>query len=303
MIGIDGNTWLVYEGSGNYGHGLWPTPVVTIATIIAEPADWEKLPASPRLDDAKLVFREDSFDPVSRLRRGRLYQWTDGSLKEIWHFPPHPAEPNDRHSMTTDGLLHRTLYTYRPVQNIALGQSGARQLLLALGTKTAPTVWRLIAVEAIASGESMITLQARSFFGVLPELIDDAMPQTAHKDINRVIEQVSYAVFRSGAASLVDLCRAAITVVLAHWLSHSGEVPDNVHHLDVGELLKLLTKRHPGPSEHSALKAAIQLIQRFHSRGKPNEQSRYGTRPLTEEDAQLALSALGFVLQEIGWAR
>ncbi len=49
--------------------------------------------------------------------------------------------------------------------------------------------------------------------------------------------------------------------------------------------------------------SAIRLLQRFHSRGKPNEQKRYDTRPPTEEDAQLVLNALGFLLREVGWAR
>ena len=88
MIGIDSNTWLVYEGVSNYGHGVWPTPVVSIATLITGDADWEKLPSSPHLDNAKLIFREDSFDPVTRIRRGRLYQWGDGCLQQTWYFAP-----------------------------------------------------------------------------------------------------------------------------------------------------------------------------------------------------------------------
>lgn len=52
MIGIDSNTWLVYEGVSNYGHGVWPTPVVSIATLIASEADWETQPSSPHLDNA-----------------------------------------------------------------------------------------------------------------------------------------------------------------------------------------------------------------------------------------------------------
>lgn len=69
MIGIDSNTWLVYGGVSNYGDGVWPTPVMSIATLIAGEADWETPPSSPHLDNAKLIFRENSFDPVTRAVR------------------------------------------------------------------------------------------------------------------------------------------------------------------------------------------------------------------------------------------
>lgn len=303
MIGIDGNTWLVYEGVSSFGHGVWPTPVLSIVTVIKGDTDWDKLPSSCFLDDAKLIFREDSFDPVTRVRRGRLYQWQEGSLKETWHFPPHPAEPTDRHSMTNEGLLHRTLYTYRPVHNFASRFDGLTRLQLVLGTKSAPTVWSIVSVETIASGEDLITLRSRSSYGALPELIEDSIPDVAKQEVLCSLEKVADAAFRSGPVSLIDLCRAAVTVILAYWLSSTGEVPDNVAHLDVGELLKLIEKRYNNPNEHDALKSAIRLLQRCHSRGKPNEQKRYNTRPLTEEDAQLVLQALGFILRDVGWAR
>lgn len=61
---------------------VWPTPVVSIATLMASEADWETLPSSPHHDNAKLIFREDSFDPVTRVRRGHLYEWRDGALQQ-----------------------------------------------------------------------------------------------------------------------------------------------------------------------------------------------------------------------------
>ena len=79
----------------------------------------------------------------------------------------------------------------------------------------------------------------------------------------------------------------------------------NDHHLDLGDLLKAFEKQQGNGNTQppSAAGSAIRLLQRFHSRGKPNEQKRYNTRPPTEEDAQFALNALGFLLRELGWAR
>jgi hypothetical protein len=46
-----------------------------------------------------------------------------------------------------------------------------------------------------------------------------------------------------------------------------------------------------------------EIVRRLHSRGKPNEQNKHNTRTITDEDAQLALKCLWFVLVELGWAR
>lgn len=48
---------------------------------------------------------------------------------------------------------------------------------------------------------------------------------------------------------------------------------------------------------------AGRIIARLHSRAKPNEQEKRGTPAVTEDDAQLALSCVGLVLREQGWAR
>lgn len=304
MIGIDSNSWLVYEGVSNYGHGIWPTPVLAIATLITSEADWETLPTSPHLDKAKLIFREDSFEPVTRVRRGRLYEWREGGLQQTWFFSPHPAEPVAHYSMAKDGQLSRMLYTYRPAQIFASFRPSMLHAHLVLGTKSAATVWRIVSMETVASGEELVTLRARSSFGVLPELVEDHIPVGARSEVLTNLEHVADAAFRSSAVSLIDLCRATATVVLAHWLESTGDPPDKVHHLDLGALLKAFEKQQGNTDNSpSAAGSAIRLLQRFHSRGKPNEQKRYNTRPPTDEDAQLVLSALGFLLREVGWAR
>jgi len=43
------------------------------------------------------------------------------------------------------------------------------------------------------------------------------------------------------------------------------------------------------------------LIAKLHSRGKDNERAKYKTRTPDEEDADLAVQSLGFVLREFGW--
>jgi hypothetical protein len=67
---------------------------------------------------------------------------------------------------------------------------------------------------------------------------------------------------------------------------------------DLGTLAQKLEN-----SKKEVSAAAAKAIARLHSRGKPNEHERYSFRPLSEEDAEFALAAVGLLLREIGWAR
>jgi hypothetical protein len=165
------------------------------------------------------------------------------------------------------------------------------------------TVWRIVSVETVSSGEELITLHSRATFGSLPELIEDQIPSDMREEVLSALDQVADYVFRSSPVALADSCRSALTVVLSRWLAWSGDPQENLYHLDLGDLAKKLEQRYKETRDHAGLKNATRLVQIFHSRGKPNEQVKYDTRPVCESDAQLALEALGFILREIGWAR
>ncbi len=52
-----------------------------------------------------------------------------------------------------------------------------------------------------------------------------------------------------------------------------------------------------------AVTDAVNIIRILHARAKPNEQHRRGLRPITEDDAELAVRAMGFVIREFGWTK
>jgi len=45
---------------------------------------------------------------------------------------------------------------------------------------------------------------------------------------------------------------------------------------------------------------AANIVRILHAR-KPNEQERLSTRPIMEDDAELAVRAVAFMLREFGW--
>ena len=67
-IGIGDGSGFVYESTENYPWGpLWPAPVVMQASFIEIQ---DAATSMPDTQHPKLLFREDTFDPVSRIRRG-----------------------------------------------------------------------------------------------------------------------------------------------------------------------------------------------------------------------------------------
>src|SRR5687767_14798624 len=93
-IGIHESEYLVYEGhigEMGYGRAVLPSPVLTPAWIISKKGDVVDLPESATWLHT-VIFREDSFDPVTRIRRGRLFKRADGQAQPFkWQIQAHPA--------------------------------------------------------------------------------------------------------------------------------------------------------------------------------------------------------------------
>jgi hypothetical protein len=73
-LGSDQQSGLVYEGLDGPILPVVPRPIVTQARLIKCEEDWNDLPTGIPHSPMFWVFREDTFDPVTRTRRGRLYE-------------------------------------------------------------------------------------------------------------------------------------------------------------------------------------------------------------------------------------
>lgn len=121
FLGIDDSAGLVYESVGaNPDRPVMPIPMVSQAKIIAQRSDWEALPGSFRASPITWLFREDSFDPVTRTRRVRLYQAMTGASypNHQARVMPYPFEDLTRSQLGPDGRLHRPLSVYAAATNL-----------------------------------------------------------------------------------------------------------------------------------------------------------------------------------------
>lgn len=298
-LGIDQQSGLVYEGIGAANLPAVPTPSVTQAKLIEAQQDWGSLPSGLFHSPFSWVFREDSFDAVSRTRRGRLYEAISGLTQPSGQgVAPHPYEDPLGRAVGQGGRIHKSLYLYTACMSLLAKPWQGNGLTLALGTPRAASAWRIIQTEVLASGCVMVTLKSLSAFGILPDIDTALIPQQFRDSITQAIDRVLDSAFRETPISVVDHCRNALTVLLSRWLVAQGH-DQSILAKDLGNVATAIARP---PYEKTAVSWLAQLVARLHVRGKGNEVHSRNLREPIQEDAELALHALGFALREIGWA-
>jgi hypothetical protein len=317
FVGIEESSHLVFEGaSTTEGRGLWPLPFITPAIFFVgtsnKPLEGLPKPNVPLLWHSAILFREDFFDPVTRIRRGRFYR-REGEPKN-WEVSPHPAlnlgalnvyppaiEGFKQQLNASTGLLRKNdLLTF---QSFSLWQDfpdiQQHQAVVVLGTRQSPTFWRVLHIETISTGEELVTLKARASFGALPELNTDKIPKSDRGKVIDTVEKLIDNVHRAGPEAVVDDAREAVfAILLARLRQEEGceVLPDDLANC-IGKF-----------EEHQKLKNlvivinAAYIVNRLHPRRKVVEQERRQLPVIREKDAELAVLCVGVILRDLDWA-
>jgi len=297
LIGIDRDNGLVYECANHSGHGgrpLWPTPVLTPASFFSIETGSFPTPHSSRAQDVECWFREDHFDPISRLRRGRFYSRQNlNNLNPEWAVLPLPSV-RSRQGEMNDGFTRLDLWTYSSLPLRPAQSEYKNKALVLLGIEEASSVWNIVVSEAISTGEEMVTLKARQSFGVLPEIDWSKVPTSFREKVRETIGTLLDDVHRAGPESVIDRSRDAVAAILR---AHLGK---DYAGKDLGKLIKVLAKE-ASEGRKQIIISASEIIRVFHPRAKPNEQERRELRSVREQDAELAVQCVGTVLCELGW--
>lgn len=212
---------------------------------------------------------------------------------------PHPYEGPFGRQVGAHGRQVKALFTFIACRELLNHPNQGLGGTLALGAQRATSTWRIIQSELLANGCVLVTLKALSAYGLVPELdvakVDAEFKVQVVQAMNRVLDSA----FRESPISVIDHCRNAMTVLISRWLVQHEKHDRSVLAADLGPIATLLQKP---PYEMGCVANLASLVARLHSRGKGNEQHRLGVSAPVEEDAQLAIEALGFTLREVGWA-
>ncbi len=292
-IGIDDEEGFFYEGKGTYGRAIWPSPIITPARI-ALPSDGppRAVPSSNWTAD-QYRFREDYFDPVSHIRRGRFYTTGNASHAE-WHVQPHPAKPQEASQAGSSDLIKR-LETFHgtSIWTKFFRKAAVEQPMVIMGLDERFTIWAIVNLEVISTGEELVTLKARQGIGILPDIDTTEIPDTHAADLLQRLEKFVDCVHRADPQTVIDRARdAASQTLLALYRCGVEDAKD----------LSKMAARLEDDKKHVAANIA-RILAKLHSRGKPSEQARRPTmRSVREKDAQFAAQCVGMLLCEIGWA-
>ena len=284
-LGVEIGTGVVYEPGAGGSREVWPAPVVSVGVFIA--AGQGAPIAMPDLSiagPAIRIFREDSFDATTRIRRGRFYQCT-GRIE--------PIRVRFYDTGEATAVLHQ-FFAYTP--NPAFK-------LVAIGVED--SFWRILNAERISTGEWLVTLKARGGVGLLPEVDDDKIPEFGRAAVVKAVGHMVDVAHRETPGSIVDVARNTAALLLAVYAADQetdAEKQQRILGQDLGDVCKHF-RNHAVLKKLEVVTSAGHILARLHPRNKPNEQHQRGLRLVTEDDATFAVSAIGLLLNEFQWTR
>ena len=170
-LGIDRHSFLAYEGMFSTGRGIWPSPIITSVGIESSAEQHLKGPIHWEATGQAILFREDAYDQVARVRRGRFYK-SAATQPQTWQVPPHPAAPSHVREVGSPGVSPRELMTFTAHRiSVDLEAFKPAQPLIVLGASQQFTVWTLISWEfpRLCRGGS----RSLTFSGVVSSASDD----------------------------------------------------------------------------------------------------------------------------------
>lgn len=281
-----------YEGDANDLRAIYPTPVVSHASCAL----------IKQVGGKEIIFREDSFDPVTRIRRGRLY--VGGHRGDIWprgrvdHGLFHPYQPyngvTDDNNWTPDAS-----YDAWQASNVSVKELNGQ--VIQIGAHDYVTPWRIVGVERIAIGHFLFTLRASSLLGVIPDLKEQitdhegkAVNPDLIKSVNKELNALLDAFHRQEATPTVDVAREVTRTILAAWIGQSAQGKD------LGKVIENI------PRAQVVMNSAATIVNRLHPRGKSAERESQASRGnllrhVTEEDAAASVHLVSMILREIKW--
>ena len=263
---------LWYEGTQAWLRRVQGQPIILPFVIADDPPPQDRL------------FVEDYFNSSTRIRRGRLFERDNN--KNEWPADCVSRFPNrDTRNPSNAFNVNRT-YRTATVQP----KLGAE---VDLGNSGASSRWVVVLSERIGQEGCFVTLKLKTHLGVLPELIVSEIPTGSRHNVLEAVEAVVETATIQAPQAVIDACRNAACYIIS--ARHPASNPDGKN--DLGPLVSYL-----GNQKMQAQADAGDLIRQLHVRAKANAAASHGTRPVSRSDAELAVSALAFLLQDFGWA-
>jgi hypothetical protein len=288
-IGFDTVSGVIREGNQKgLGRILDPRPFFT-SSVIGTTKDsnlYKKLPNSPFVNNWSVVFREDFLDSTGRVRRGRFYYASDTRpMNWVVGLSSGAEQPFETfHSLTLSGLP-----SPKP-----------SELRILLGTQDIFSEWRATGLEYINTSEILVTMRAKLFGHLIPDINLTAIPQRYRSHISELCEKLLNEVHTGLPESIVEICRNLANVILT---AKNSEFDPGRPTKDLADEAKYFFDRCSEKKIVSfySISHCAHIIARLHAEGKFVEQIKSDCLPITDRDAELAISCISRIVTTLGW--
>ncbi|MDD2748323.1 MAG: hypothetical protein PHG39_12340 [Acidithiobacillus ferrooxidans] len=268
-----------YEGNSHSVYLIRPLPVISAVTCgFITKAGLE------------IIFREDNFDPVTRIRRGRIYVGGNGIHQ--WD----QVTIDGQRSYNWGNLLPTA--SYNPWQPEVSSHHIVGQIIQ-IGSNEFETNWQIVGVEKLTIGHFMLTLRAKSLVGVIPDipaaLTDNDGNRVDTLPIKNALDSLVDIYHRQQPTPTIDAARETARVILASYIGHDAQ------RKDLKDVINAV------PQQYTVVRSAATIVNRMHPRGKSAEQEAQASRgfmlrPITADDAEASIHLVGLLIREIGWS-
>ena len=294
-LGISKRNGCIYEGDWGNGIAVLNNPLIlpirfSYGEVVTSSKDLG-LPLSDACGLPGHIFREDFFDPITKIRRGRVYR-AGGTQPVDWRVQDQRRSDLKLENWADGTAQKIELVSYQhDTLNFLNDLSTFPEIILGSGSFI--SIWKIISIESSISGTPVLTLKSYRSFGAVPKLLENNIPNDIYIKLFSALDKVENSSNRLSAIDIIDRCRDTFSIIFG---AIGGDQSK-----DLGKAIEAYV-RTLNKNNDNLISWSGRMVARLHSRGKPNEQHKIGLNESTEEEAQLALRCLWLVLVELGWA-
>jgi hypothetical protein len=276
---IDSNL-RVYIWDANRGYRVDKNVIFQFVLI----NDYKKsIPIYP--SEADLIFLETSFDPIARIKRGKLYQKnTQGGTPKMVSFSGYESDTLTSFKSDLSQVQAHEYESYLITEKHDL-----KNTFLYFGNRNIKMKWKILSVDPIIGHEEVCVLQEVNSVGAIPSLNKTAIPLDYFGEVESQYSSL-LAELHTSPESVIDHCRDVVTSLLSAKLELKKE--------DRPDLDKLIQRI---DENLKIIKSSAEIVNRFHSRRKPNQKDRLSLPELSNSDSDFAVQAVFQIIKELKW--
>jgi hypothetical protein len=275
---------------GIYCHPLKREVIIQNSYLIDDqgeswPKEIKSLPNS--ILESRLVFIENDFDPIARIKRGKLYSF-DNEISQPVNIYPYQAFSGIFQIQATSAQLSVQAYKFNSYH--LTKYFNPRKTFFIFGNSRFETRWRILTIDSSVTNEEVYLLQEVNSIGAIPSLDKNNIPTLSYQELEKEYNSL-LAELNSSPESVIDHCRDMATSLLT---AISGKT-DKQERIDLGKLISSIDEK------YKLIKSSAEIINRLHPRRKPNEIERLGLNNLTRAEADFAIQCIFQIIREMKW--